>query len=459
MLSEGALSPINSMKSKSTFMCESCGHETVKWMGRCPRCGGWDTIREIKIETEERPERERQRPVVIEDDELEEERIVLGIEEMDRVLGGGLTKGSSVLLGGDPGIGKTTLSFAIASRLSDLGMDVLYVSGEESRKQLAGRKKRLGLKSAFSLLATGRLDDILDAVREGSYRLVIIDSIQSISNSKLAFLPGSASQIRDVSSRLIRELKEREITHILIGHVTKEGNIAGPKILEHMVDTVLYFEGDRMMPYRMIRAIKNRYGPVDEIGLFQMRKEGLVSVEPSLFFLSERGRAGSGSTLFPHVTGSRPLIIEVQAICPKTSFTFPKKLSIGYDVNRLFVLVAVLEKALGMPFFDRDVYVNVTGGIKVIEPAIDLAVAASVLSAYRDVAWNEAAFFGEVGLTGEVRRVVSMELRLRECERLHIRKAFCPSGTESLPGIEVIQVRHIKDLYGLLSSSVPSGGV
>ena len=178
--------------------------------------------------------------------------------------------------------------------------------GEESRKQLAGRKKRLGLKSAFSVLATGRLDDILDAVREGSYRLVIIDSIQSISNSKLAFLPGSASQIRDVSSRLIRELKEREITHILVGHVTKEGNIAGPKILEHMVDTVLYFEGDRMMPYRMIRAIKNRYGPVDEIGLFQMRKEGLVSVEPSLFFLSERGRAGSGSTLFPHVTGSRP---------------------------------------------------------------------------------------------------------------------------------------------------------
>ncbi len=435
-------------KNKVTFMCEGCGHETPKWMGKCPRCGEWDTIKEIPVEIEERHDRER--PTIIEDDELEEERIILGIEEMDRVLGGGLTKGSSILLGGDPGIGKTTLSFAIASRLVELGASVLYVSGEESRKQLAGRKKRLGLKSSFSLLATSRLDDVTDAVHEGNYQLVIIDSIQSIHNARLAFLPGSASQIRDVSSRLIRELKEREITHIFIGHVTKEGTIAGPKILEHMVDTVLYFEGDRVMPYRMLRAIKNRYGPVDEIGLFQMRKEGLVSVEPSLFFLSERGHAGSGSSLFPLVTGSRPLILEVQAICPKTSFSFPKKLSIGYDVNRLFVLVAVLEKALGVPFFDRDVYVNVTGGVKVVEPAIDLAVAASILSSYKDVSWNEAAFFGEVGLTGEVRRVVSMEMRLKECERLHIKKAFCPVGTEGPAGVEVVGIRHVKDLFGHL---------
>lgn len=439
-------------KNKVTFMCEACGHEVHKWMGKCPRCGGWDTIREVPVEiTEER--RDRERPIVIEDDELEEERIVLGIEEMDRVLGGGLTKGSSILLGGDPGIGKTTLSFAIASRVVDLGMNVLYVSGEESRKQLAGRKKRLGLKSSFSLLATSRLDDITDAVKEGNYKLIIIDSIQSIYNARLAFLPGSASQIRDVSSRLIRELKEREISHIFIGHVTKEGTIAGPKILEHMVDTVLYFEGDRVMPYRMLRAIKNRYGPVDEIGLFQMRKEGLASVEPSLFFLSERGQAGSGSTLFPLVTGSRPLIIEVQAICPKTSFSFPKKISIGYDVNRLFVLVAVLEKVLGLPFFDRDVYVNVTGGIKVVEPAIDLAVAASILSAYKDMSWKEAAFFGEVGLTGEVRRVVNMDMRLRECERLHIEKAFCPPGTEGFSAMGGVQVKHVKELYKHLSGN------
>ena len=435
-------------KERALFMCESCGYETLKWMGKCPRCGGWDTIREIKVEPEE--EHGVLQPVILRDDEVTEERIVLGIEEMDRVLGGGLTRGSSILLGGDPGIGKTTLSFALAARLSELGLGVLYVSGEESLRQLAGRKKRLGLNSAFSALATNQLAHVLHAVKEGSYQFVIIDSIQSIYNTRLAFLPGSASQIRDVSSRLVRELKEREITHVFIGHVTKEGAIAGPKILEHMVDTVLYFEGDRTMPFRMLRAIKNRYGPVDEVGVFQMRKEGLVSVEPSLLFLSERGQAGSGSALFPHVTGSRPLIIEIQAICPKTSFSFPKKLSIGYDVNRLFILAAVLEKSLSLPFFDRDVYVNVTGGIKVAEPAIDLAVAGSILSSYRDLSWGEAAFFGEVGLTGEIRRVVSMEMRLRECERLHVGRVFCPVGTEALPGIEIVQVKHVKELYNHL---------
>lgn len=242
-------------------MCESCGHETYKWMGKCPRCSGWDTIKEIKVEPEESRESDRARPVVIADDEVTEERITLGIEEMDRVLGGGLTKGSSILLGGDPGIGKSTLSFAIAEKLSGLGVDVLYVSGEESLRQLAGRKKRLGLKSAFSLLVTNQLGDILEAVREKGYGFIIIDSIQSIYNTRLAFLPGSASQIRDVSSRLIRELKQQEISHIFIGHVTKEGAIAGPKILEHMVDTVLYFEGDRMMPCRMLRGHKKQIWP------------------------------------------------------------------------------------------------------------------------------------------------------------------------------------------------------
>ena len=332
-------------------------------------------------------------------------------------------------------------------------MKALYVSGEESLRQLAGRKKRLGLKSPFSLLVTNRLDDITQAVEKEDYGLLIIDSIQSIYNSRLAFLPGSTSQIRDVSSRLIRESKSREITHVFIGHVTKEGAIAGPKILEHMVDTVLYFEGDRTMPYRMLRAIKNRYGPVDEIGLFQMSQTGLVSVEPSLYFLSERGQAGPGSTLFPHVTGSRPLVMEVQAICPKTSFSFSKKLSIGYDVNRLFILVAVLEKSLGMPFSDRDVYVNLTGGIKVGEPGIDLAIAASILSSQRDETWGEAAFFGEIGLTGEVRRVVAAEMRLRECERLHIKKVFCPPAGETPPGIEVVPIKHVRELVRAVSEA------
>jgi DNA repair protein RadA/Sms len=431
-------------RQKTVFMCDACGHETPKWMGKCPACSTWDSMKEMQIEPA--ADEERQKPTMVEDDDLSEERIVLGIDEMDRVLGGGLTKGSSILMGGDPGIGKTTLCFALAARVAQMGLSVLYVSGEESLKQLAGRRKRLELPASFPFLATNHVADILDALNDKRYDLLIIDSIQSIYNSRLAFLPGTASQIRDVSSRLIRELKAREITHVFIGHVTKEGVIAGPKILEHMVDTVLYFEGDRMMPYRMIRAIKNRYGPVDEIGMFQMRKEGLVSVEPSLFFLSDREKSGSGSTLFPHVTGSRPLLVEIQALCPKTAFSFSKKLSVGYEVNRLFILVAVLEKALGIPFFDRDVYVNITGGIKVGEPAADLAIAASILSTYKDSPWKDAAFFGEIGLTGEVRRVVSMEMRLRECERLHIGKVFCPAGADSLPGIDVVQIRHVRQL-------------
>jgi DNA repair protein RadA/Sms len=430
---------------KVVFACVSCGHEAIKWMGKCPVCGTWDSLKELKVEPLGR-HAERQRPVAIEDDELTEERIFLGIEEMDRVLGGGLTRGSSVLMGGDPGIGKTTLCFAIASRIVELGLRVLYVSGEESLKQLAGRKKRLGLPASFPFLATSHIDDILDTIGEDKYDFVVIDSIQSVYNSRLAFLPGTPSQIRDVSSRLIRELKQREVTHVFIGHVTKEGVIAGPKILEHMVDTVLYFEGDRMMPYRMVRAIKNRYGPVDEIGMFQMKKEGLVSVEPSLFFLADREKEGSGSTLFPHVTGSRPLVIEIQALCPKTAFSFPKKLSVGYEVNRLFILVAVMEKALGIPFFDRDVYVNITGGIKVAEPAVDLAIAASILSTYKDKGWQNSAFFGEIGLTGEVRRVVNMDMRIRECERLKVDKIFCPIGVDDITGVEMVHIRHVRQL-------------
>jgi DNA repair protein RadA/Sms len=217
-----------------------------------------------------------------------------------------------------------------------------------------------------------------------------------------------------------------------------------------MVDTVLYFEGDRMLPYRMLRAIKNRFGPIDEIGMFQMRKEGLVSVEPSLFFMSEREEASAGSTLFPCITGSRPLILEVQAITPKTSFSLPRKLSIGYDANRLIILIAVIEKVLSLPFFDRDVYVNITGGIKVNEPGVDLAVAASVLSSFKDVSWQRTAFFGEIGLTGEVRKVVNMEARLKECERLGVQRVFCPKGVEPVTGIEVVPLRNIRELFGHL---------
>ncbi len=438
------------MAKKTVFVCDVCGHESYKWLGKCPACKGWDTMKEFKVEKEEI--HSSIAPVFMTDEELAEERIILGIDEMDRVLGGGLTKGSSILLGGDPGIGKTTLCFEIASRMDELGFPVLYVSGEESLRQLASRKKRLALKGNLPVLTTNHIDDIIKAVTEKNYHLVIVDSIQSIYNSSLPMLPGSISQMKDVSSRLIRTMKNQETTHIFIGHVTKEGAIAGPKILEHLVDTVLYFEGDKMLPYRMLRTIKNRFGPVDEVGIFQMRREGLISVEnPSEFFVSERGDIGSGSSLFPYITGSRPIILEVQAITPKTSFSMPRRLSLGYDINRLFILIAVIEKALNAPFLDRDVYINVTGGMKVNEPAIDLAIAASVISSHRDKPIGKnTALFGEIGLTGEIRKIVHAEMRLKECERLGIKRVLCPAGVEHGAGIEIIPLRNVKELYNYL---------
>lgn len=436
-----------SMGKKTVFVCRNCGYETYKWLGKCPRCSGWDTIEEVQQEKEGIAANEI--PVVITDEDIPDERVILGLEEMDRVLGGGMTKGSSILLGGDPGIGKTTLCFEIASRLIELGFNTLYVSGEESVRQLSARKKRLSLKNPFPILATNRLDDILAAMAAKRYDLIIIDSIQSIYNSRLSMLPGSTSQIRDVSSRLIMAMKASDTTHIFIGHVTKEGVIAGPKILEHMVDTVLYFEGDKMLPYRMLRVTKNRFGPVDEVGIFQMKQQGLVSVEnPSEFFVSERGGLGKGSAIFPYITGTRPIMLEVQAITPKTSFSIPRRLSLGYDINRLFIIIAVIEKVTGKPFFDRDVYVNITGGMKAGEPGVDLAVAASILSSYLDIKiGSDTAIFGEIGLTGEIRKIVNMDIRLKECSRLGIKRVFCPRGVEDLPEIDIIPLKNVRALY------------
>jgi DNA repair protein RadA/Sms len=435
------------MAKKTVFVCDGCGYETSKWLGRCPSCKAWDTIKEFRVEKDETTAPEI--PAFVSDEDLPEERVVLGMEEMDRVLGGGLTCGSSILLGGDPGIGKTTLCFEIASRMVELGFQVLYVSGEESLRQLSGRRKRLMLKGAFPMLTTNRLEDILHALDEHDYHLVILDSIQSVYNSSLPMLPGSVTQIKDVSTRLIREMKRRETAHIFIGHVTKEGAIAGPKILEHMVDTVLYFEGDKMLPYRMLRAMKNRFGSVDEVGIFQMQETGLASVEnASQFFVAERADIGIGSTLFPHITGSRPIILEVQAITPKTNFAMPKRLSLGYDMNRLSILIAVIEKVLGKTLFDRDVYVNVTSGMKVTETGIDLSVAASILSSFLDLNMGkDTALLGEVGLTGEIRRVAGMDLRIKECERLGITKVFCPRGVEAMNGMEIVSLRNLRELY------------
>lgn len=440
------------MAKKMIFVCNTCGYETLKWLGKCPMCQGWDTFKEFEPVVKA-DGKERQKPVIISDEELaDEERVTTGISEMDRVLGSGMTIGSAILLGGDPGIGKTTLCFDIAAKLTEGGSKVLYVSGEESLKQLASRKKRLGLKAGFAFLTTNHLDDIIAAITENRYGLVIVDSVQAIYNPKLPMLPGSMGQVKEVSTRLIMETKALDTGLIFIGHVTKEGVIAGPKILEHMVDTVLYFEGDKMLPYRILRTIKNRYGAVEEVGIFQMTKDGLVSVEnPSQFFISQRGDIGEGSSLFPCITGSRPIVLEVQAITQKTNFSIPKRLSLGYDVNRLFILISVIEKTVGKPFFDRDIYVNVTGGIKVGEPGIDLPVAASVLSSFKDVTLGQdTAFFGEIGLTGEIRKIVNMDLRIKECQRIGIKKVFCPRDVEHSDGMEIVSVRNLKELFHMI---------
>lgn len=440
------------MAKKMIFVCNTCGYETLKWLGKCPMCQGWDTFKEFEPVVKA-DGKERQKPVIISDEELaDEERVTTGISEMDRVLGSGMTIGSAILLGGDPGIGKTTLCFDIAAKLTEGGSKVLYVSGEESLKQLASRKKRLGLKAGFAFLTTNHLDDIIAAITENRYGLVIVDSVQAIYNPKLPMLPGSMGQVKEVSTRLIMETKALDTSLIFIGHVTKEGVIAGPKILEHMVDTVLYFEGDKMLPYRILRTIKNRYGAVEEVGIFQMTKDGLVSVEnPSQFFVSQRGDIGEGSSLFPCITGSRPIVLEVQAITQKTNFSIPKRLSLGYDVNRLFILISVIEKTVGKPFFDRDIYVNVTGGIKVSEPGIDLPVAASVLSSFKDVTLGQdTAFFGEIGLTGEIRKIVNMDLRIKECQRIGIKKVFCPRDVEHSDGMEIVSVRNLKELFHMI---------
>ncbi|MCS7281659.1 MAG: DNA repair protein RadA [Desulfobacterota bacterium] len=433
---------------KSLYVCEVCGYESVRWLGRCPNCQTWHSLKEVSQKRNAESQL-REKPLVICDEEVEEDRIILGIDEMDRVLGGGLTRGSSVLLGGDPGIGKTTLCFQIASRIVEIDHKCLYVSGEESPKQLLSRKKRLNLRYNFPVLSTSNLHDIIEATKETSYDLVIVDSIQSIFNPEVPSIPGGIAQLKDVSIKLVKHFKEKDTAHILIGHVTKEGQIAGPKMIEHLVDTVLYFEGERILPYRILRVTKNRYGPVDEIGIFQMTKEGLLGVKnPSEYFISEKKIESSGSALFPYVSGSRPIIVEIQAITPRSNFSNPRRVALGYDLNRLYILSAVLEKALGKSFFDRDIYVNITGGIKIGEPAADLPVAAAILSSVGDFKIKkDVAFFGEVGLTGEIRRVLYAENRMKECSRIGIKKVFGPKGLPKLKGIEVIQIEDIKELH------------
>ena len=455
-------------KAETVFFCKNCGYESAKGLGQCPACHEWNSMTEA-------PGRDRgaaktgrgitsgraaSRPAPVSLDAIElsaEQRTGSGSSEFDRVLGGGIVKGSLVLVGGDPGIGKSTILLQTARAISLKGSEILYVSGEESEKQIKMRAMRLGdFGPGFRLFCDTSLDDAVDIIQESKPDFVIIDSIQTMMNAGIESASGSVSQVRESTAILMRIAKGMGITIFIVGHVTKDGSVAGPKVLEHMVDTVLYFEGDLQGSYRILRAVKNRFGSTNEIGVFEMRQDGLREVEnPSEYMLSGRAIGASGNVVTCVIEGTRPLLIEIQALVTDTNFGFPKRQATGLDYNRVSLLMAVLEKRVGLRLSQSDAYVNIAGGLRVSEPATDLAVVIAVISSFRDapVAGDTAAF-GEVGLSGEVRAVSLCERRVNEAAKLGFRRVIVPKANHKsltdIKDIEVIEVASLDDVMNIL---------
>lgn len=443
-------------KNETRFVCQTCGHQSPRWLGRCPECDAWNTMVE---ETVERPKAVGARAaarqtlgtacVAVPIGKVQAVSVVRsssGIGELDRVLGGGLVPGSVVLVGGDPGIGKSTLLTQVSARRCGDGA-TLYVSGEESLHQIRMRAERLGaLPDSFLVANETDVGSIVGLIADNSPSLVVVDSVQTCQDPSLESAPGTVSQIRDCAAALTRAAKAGGTPLVLIGHVTKEGMLAGPRVLEHMVDTVLYFEGDRHSAYRVLRCVKNRFGSTDEVGLFEMHEDGLMEVtNPSAALLAERTPDSTGSAVAAVVEGTRPLLVETQALVARSYLSSPRRTVTGMDFNRVNLLLAVLEKRLGLRLGDQDVFVNVAGGVRVIEPAADLATAMAVASSFREQPVNpSAALIGEVGLGGEVRAVTHIERRLREAARLGFGKAIIPQhnarGGRVAEGLEVIRV-------------------
>ncbi len=439
-------------RTKGQYVCQTCGHASPKWLGRCPSCGEWNTLVE-EIEAAAKPAARRRasgaaaaEPVSVATVTLPDEtRTPTGVAEFDRVLGGGLVRGSVVLVGGDPGTGKTTLLTQVGDRVARAGGQVLYVTAEESVRQTKLRAERLGAAApGLLVLAENDLDVITETVTRRPPTVLIVDSIQTVYRADVASAPGSVAQVRECAAALVRLAKDREVTTFIIGHVTKEGALAGPRVLEHLVDTVLYFEGDRHHAYRILRATKNRFGSTNEIGVFEMAGSGLVEVpNPSAAFLSERAQAAPGSTVVCAIEGSRPLLVEVQALVSPTHFGMPRRTAAGVDYNRLLLLLAVLERRAGLQLASQDVYASIAGGINVEEPAADLGIAVAVASSLRDRPVDpQTVVLGEVGLAGEVRAVPQLGKRLAEAARLGFARAVVPrAGAADAPaGLEVIPV-------------------
>lgn len=449
-------------KIKTAFFCQNCGHQSPKWLGKCPSCDEWNRFAEEEIRAIDPAGpagiQFNEAPLPI--DEIvadEKERMTTGISEMDRVLGGGIVNGSVTLVGGDPGIGKSTLLLQVVNNMAEKDLKILYISGEESAKQIKLRGKRIGASSKnLFVLVEIDLDSIVKHIKEISPRAVVIDSIQTMYSPVLTSAPGSVGQVRESSARLILLAKKTGIPIFLVGHVTKDGSIAGPKVLEHMVDTVLYFEGDSSHAYRIIRAIKNRFGPTNEIGVFEMRSNGLNEVaNPSAFFLTERPEGAPGSVVVPSIEGTRPILIEIQALVNPTNFGMPRRTTIGVDHNRVALLAAVMDKMCGFRLSGHDIFINVAGGMKVDEPAVDLGIVASMASSFLDKPIDKGTVvFGEVGLAGEVRGISQMDIRIKEAARMGFVRCIIPQ-TSSQNGfaekkMECIKVNSLKKLLEYL---------
>ncbi len=450
------------MKVRTVFVCQNCGSHSPKWMGRCPSCGEWNTlVEEVEEEAPVEFSFPPSDPILYKDiKEAKRERIKTSIEELNPVFGGGIVLGSLVLIGGEPGIGKSTLLLQMSRDFADSGEKVLYVSGEESLEQIKIRGDRLGLRNGnLYLLAETNLERIIAQAEKINPQVFVLDSVQTVFSSKLSSSPGTISQVREVANRVFRFAKNNQSSSFLIGHITKEGSLAGPKSLEHMVDVVLYFEGERDHSHRVLRALKNRFGPVSELALFEMGSRGLQAIpNPSAFFLKERPTDEAGSVAVCTIKGSRPLMAEIQALVSSTLFSGnPRRMTIGLDHFRAAMLLAIVEKKVGVSFAGEDIYINVAGGLNIDEPASDLGVIAAVISCLKNKAIPpEVTVFGEVGLSGEIRSVSQPLARVKEASSLGFRTVIMPQGNISqlekkeMPKIELLGAKNIKQALGII---------
>ena len=458
-------------KIRTKYVCQSCGYETSKWMGKCPECMKWNSFVEEIEEKKTKKEvfiidKSSSQPVSINSIvAVKEERFTTDIEELDRVLGGGIVKGSLVLVGGDPGIGKSTLLMQVSSKVANTNKKVLYISGEESESQIKMRASRLGVNSQnLYIFAENNLSIIEAHLEKINPDLIIVDSIQTVYSPEISSAPGTVSQIKEGTSKFMKISKKMGISTFIVGHVTKEGALAGPKLLEHMVDTVLYFEGERYNSYRLVRAVKNRFGSTNELGVFEMMDIGLVEMKdiglvelknPSQVLISEKPKDVSGSVIISTVEGTRPMLLELQALVAPTNFGMARRTSTGVDFNRVALLLAVLEKRIGLQIQNQDVYINVVGGIKINEPSIDLGIVIAVASSFRNIPIaSDIVVTGEVGLTGEIRAVSYIEKRIAECKKLGFKKIVIPRNNyevvKDVKGIEIIPVDNLRQAINIV---------